>query len=825
MWVERRIEGDRNARMRLDRQPWTPRQARLKKALKHAAWLLIAAATGGAWIMYFNDAPSVCRGPARPATRRRRSISSSACSRPPPTCWPAWAREQVCTYMCPWPRFQGALLDQDSYVVTYERWRGEPRAPAQGGHRLERARRLHRLQQLRRRLPDRDRHPRRAAARVHRLRPVRRCLQRRHGTGRPAARTDYASTPSATSSAARPGAPPERRLVRPRTVIYAGVLLVIGGGMLVGLRLRATRSTSTCCTTATRCSSRCPTAAIRNGYTLKILNKSRAERSTTRWRSTGCRAARLRWSGSDDGPVALAAQARRRRDLPGLCHGPARALAGEASEVTFVLTDRANGSRARHPAVFRGPAAMTQAMTPSRSDRVALDPVRRSSRFFGVVLAANARDDLARDSRPGRGSRPSTPISRASPTTPAGRGAAPRPRSAGRSRSPSAEPGPGRLEIGLTLADRFGNPLENAVVGAALVRPTSDGHDLKVGLARRLGGRYGDEVALPLAGQWDVRFSVARGGRGLARRPPGLRPAMSRADAACGRRAAADRAPLSSAASEGGLRRLHLMVEGVHCGGCVRTIERALLAEPAVESARVNLTTRRLVVAWRGPGAELAGRLLRALAELGFRAVPFDPAQLADGEDASERQLLRALAVAGFAAGNVMLLSVSVWAGHAQGMGAATRGAAALVLGVDRPAGDRLCRPAVLRLGLAGAGGRPHQHGRADRGRLALAAAMSLFETVRGGEHAYFEFGGHAAVLPAGRALSRPPRARPARACGGAAARAEHGRRDGARTGRAVAARCRRGRWRRAWPCWSPPASGSGSTAGSSAALPRSTRA
>ena len=86
-WVERLIEGDRVARMRLDRQPLTAGKA-MRKTLKHAAWLLIALATGGAWVMYFNDAPTVVRAssPARPVPS---STASSACSPRPPTSWPA----------------------------------------------------------------------------------------------------------------------------------------------------------------------------------------------------------------------------------------------------------------------------------------------------------------------------------------------------------------------------------------------------------------------------------------------------------------------------------------------------------------------------------------------------------------------------------------------------------------------------------------------------------------------------------------------------------------------------------------------------------------
>ena len=75
-----------------------------------------------------------------------------------------------------------------------------------------------------------------------------------------------------------------------------------------------------------------------------------------------------------------------------------------------------------------------------------------------------------------------------------------------------AEPAPGRLEIALDLADRYGNPLERALVDATLLRPTHEGHDLSVALERRLGGQYAALIELPLAGQWEVELTVEAAG-------------------------------------------------------------------------------------------------------------------------------------------------------------------------------------------------------------------------------------------------------------------------------------------------------------------------
>jgi len=129
--VERLFEGDRNARMRLDAAPWSFDKA-WRKVGKHVAWLGIAFGTGGAWIFYFHDAPTLIRtfwiGQA-PMT----AYASCALLTATTYIFAGWMREQVCIYMCPWPRIQGAMLDQHSLQVTYLRDRGEPRGSHKKG--------------------------------------------------------------------------------------------------------------------------------------------------------------------------------------------------------------------------------------------------------------------------------------------------------------------------------------------------------------------------------------------------------------------------------------------------------------------------------------------------------------------------------------------------------------------------------------------------------------------------------------------------------------------------------------------------------------------
>jgi cytochrome c oxidase accessory protein FixG len=129
MWIERRIEGARSARIRLDRQPWTLDKLSRKSA-KHLAWGLVALWTGITFVGYF--------APMRSLLQSIGSLSLG------PWEWfwigfyafatygnAGWMREQVCKYMCPYARFQSAMFDKDTLIVTYDRKRGEPRG-AQG---------------------------------------------------------------------------------------------------------------------------------------------------------------------------------------------------------------------------------------------------------------------------------------------------------------------------------------------------------------------------------------------------------------------------------------------------------------------------------------------------------------------------------------------------------------------------------------------------------------------------------------------------------------------------------------------------------------------
>ncbi|MEM6477820.1 MAG: cytochrome c oxidase accessory protein CcoG [Pseudomonadota bacterium] len=128
LYVERRIEGDRNAQLRLLKAPWGLRKLRLRMT-KWALWLLIAVATGGAWVFYFADAPTLF---SDLVTLSAAPVAYSTIGVLTATTFVlgGFMREQVCIYMCPWPRIQAAMMDEDTLTVAYRDWRGEPRGKA-----------------------------------------------------------------------------------------------------------------------------------------------------------------------------------------------------------------------------------------------------------------------------------------------------------------------------------------------------------------------------------------------------------------------------------------------------------------------------------------------------------------------------------------------------------------------------------------------------------------------------------------------------------------------------------------------------------------------
>jgi cytochrome c oxidase accessory protein FixG len=275
MWVERRIEGDRNARMKRDAGPRDTAWWRLKVG-KHAAWVGIALATGGAWVFYFTDAPSTL---IALLTFRASAETYFFVALFTGTTYllAGWAREQVCTYMCPWPRFQAAMFDEDSFIVSYRAHRGEPRGKHKAGTSWDgrgdcidcggcvavcpTGIDIRDGQQL---------------ECIGCGLCIDACNEVMDKVGRP--RNLIAFDTLRAQECAQSGTPYIHRWIRPRPMIYAGVLAIVAGVMVAVLATRADTELHVL-------RDRAPLfvtlsdGSIRNGYTVKILNKAREPRA------------------------------------------------------------------------------------------------------------------------------------------------------------------------------------------------------------------------------------------------------------------------------------------------------------------------------------------------------------------------------------------------------------------------------------------------------------------------------------------------------------------------------------------------------------------
>ncbi len=135
IWVERIVQGDRNARKKLDEAPLSLQKI-WKKSLTHFIWLAIGLFTGGAWVFYFNDAPTLFEQIIN--LQIPWSVGGWILGLTFSTYFMAgFAREQICTYVCPYSRFQSAMFDKDSLIISYDAQRGEPRGKHKAGDSWE----------------------------------------------------------------------------------------------------------------------------------------------------------------------------------------------------------------------------------------------------------------------------------------------------------------------------------------------------------------------------------------------------------------------------------------------------------------------------------------------------------------------------------------------------------------------------------------------------------------------------------------------------------------------------------------------------------------
>ena len=276
--VERWVEGDRRERMLSDKRGWTFTHVR-QAALKHFLWIMIAWWTGGAWVLYFSDAPTLVK---ELATFQAPFLAYLWIGILTATTYvfAGHAREQVCTYMCPWPRIQAALTDEWALNVTYRSDRGEPRMSVK---KADHARA----------------HGEVAGDCVDCHQCINVCptgVDIRNGIqldciqcglcidacdnvmkeiGRPTGLIGYDT--DINMQRRREGKAPIYRIVRPRTLIYVAAIAIVGSIMLFALSTRSTMDVNVL-------HERNPLfvqlsdGGIRNDYTVRLLNK-REQRS------------------------------------------------------------------------------------------------------------------------------------------------------------------------------------------------------------------------------------------------------------------------------------------------------------------------------------------------------------------------------------------------------------------------------------------------------------------------------------------------------------------------------------------------------------------
>ncbi len=273
--VESLWQGDRSARIRLERSPWSFEKA-WRKGGTHATWLLIAAATGGAWVFYFHDAPSLARelfvGEAPTSAYLFIGILTFTTYS-----LAGLMREQVCTYMCPWPRIQGALIDAETLTVTYRADRGEPRGPAKKGTSFDGRGHCIDCKQCVAVCPMgidiRD------GAQLECINCglcIDACDDVMRRIGLPAGL--IAHDDDLNIARRRAGEPTRFRLFRTRTVLYGGLIALVGAITLYGLLTRATIDVNVIRDRNPNFV-RLSDGTIRNGYTLKLMNRSPAARA------------------------------------------------------------------------------------------------------------------------------------------------------------------------------------------------------------------------------------------------------------------------------------------------------------------------------------------------------------------------------------------------------------------------------------------------------------------------------------------------------------------------------------------------------------------
>jgi cytochrome c oxidase accessory protein FixG len=351
--VERFWQGDRNQRLRLDKHPWSA-ETLWRKGATHLSWLLIAIATGGAWVFYFADAPTLAK---QLLTLQAPLIAYLFIGVFTATTYVLGgiAREQVCIYMCPWPRIQGAMFDRDSLLISYRTWRGEPRGPHKAGQSWEGRGDCIDCNQCVAVCPtgiDIRNGPQLECIQCALC--IDACNAIMDKVERPRGLIAY-DTMRNLAAAGRETVP--LHLIRPRVFLYAVAMVVVSAIMLVALLVRPDLDVNVL-HDRNPIYVRLSDGGLRNGYTVKLLNKL-YEPHSFKIGIEGLPESTLSVIGleKEAEPVVMVPpdDLQTIRLYVTLQKQGAAALTGDSTDFNIVVTDVASGERALHKATFRGP--------------------------------------------------------------------------------------------------------------------------------------------------------------------------------------------------------------------------------------------------------------------------------------------------------------------------------------------------------------------------------------------------------------------------------------------------------------------------------------
>ncbi len=351
--VERWIEGDRNARLRLHRQKKLDLHKLRLRLTKWLVWLLISVATGGAWVFYFTDAPALA---VDLFTFSAHSIvySTILVMTAMTFIFGGFMREQVCNYMCPWPRIQAAMMDTDTLTVAYRHWRGEPRGKLKKGVvAADQGDCIDCMACVNVCPAGIDIRDGQQMECITCALCIDACDEIMDKIGKPRGLIGYMALRDETSEAAgKAPVSPWVHIFRLRTMVYTGLWSLIGVGLMFMLFIRSDIDISVAPV-------RSPVfitmsdGSIRNAYDIRLRNKHGEEHSFELIARSDV-PMQLEIEGEDDGKASVPADELRTIRVYLTVPEASSAANSKATGVRIWITDLENGDRAHADSIFNG---------------------------------------------------------------------------------------------------------------------------------------------------------------------------------------------------------------------------------------------------------------------------------------------------------------------------------------------------------------------------------------------------------------------------------------------------------------------------------------